>query len=44
MLRNEQTHIMINASNEGIYVEFLRKNNTALVYLFSNCRQVLNIY
>jgi len=32
---------MINASNEGIFVEFWRKNNTISVYLFSNCRQVL---
>jgi len=37
---------MINASNEGICVdgicvEFSRKNNTTLVNLLSNCRQVL---
>jgi len=35
---------MINASNEEICVEFWRKNNTTLVYLLSNCRQVLNIF
>jgi len=29
---------MINASNEGICVEFCRKYNTTLVYLLSNCR------
>jgi len=28
---------MKNASNEGICVEFWRKNNTTLVYLLSNC-------
>jgi len=27
---------MINASNEGICVEFWSKNNTTLVYLLSN--------
>jgi len=33
---------MINASYEDIGVEFWRKNNyTTLVYLLSNCRQVL---
>jgi len=32
---------MINASIEGICVEFRRKNNTTMVYLLSNCRQVL---
>jgi len=32
---------MTNASNEGICVEFWWKNNTTLVYLLSNCRQVL---
>jgi len=32
---------MINASCAGICVEFWRKNNTTLVYLLSNCRQVL---
>jgi len=32
---------MINASIEGICVEFWRKNKTTLVYLLSNCRQVL---
>jgi len=32
---------MINASNKGICVELWRKNNTSLVYLLSNCRQVL---
>jgi len=31
---------MINASYEVICGEFLRKNNTTLVYLLSNCRQV----
>ena len=36
---------MINGSNEGICVDFLKKkNDTTLVYLLSNCRQVLNIY
>jgi len=34
---------MINASTEGICVEFLKKNNTTLVYLLSNWLQVLNI-
>jgi len=34
-------YVMINASNEGICVEFWRKNNTTFVYLLSNCRQVL---
>ena len=33
---------MINASSEGICVEFWRKNNTTLVYPLSICRQVLN--
>jgi len=32
---------MINASNEGVCVEFWRKNNTTLDYLLSNCWQVL---
>jgi len=32
------TYIMINASNEGICVEFWRKNNTTFVNLLSNCR------
>jgi len=32
---------MINASKEGICVEFWRKNCTTLVNLLSNCRQVL---
>jgi len=32
---------MTNASNEGIHDEYWRKNNTTLVYLLSNCRQVL---
>ena len=44
ILRNYHTYIMINASNKGICVEFWRKNNTALVYLLSNCRQVLKSY
>jgi len=35
---------MINASNEVIYVEFWRKNNTTWIDLLSNCRQVLNIF
>ena len=35
---------MINASNEGICVEFGRKNNTTLVYLLSNYRQVLKLF
>ena len=38
------TYIMINAFNEGICVEFWRKNNTTLVYLLSNCRQVLKLF
>ena len=42
-LRNQLKNIMINASNEGICVEFWRKNNTILVYQLSNCRQVLKI-
>jgi len=29
--------MMMNASNEGICVEFWRKNNTSFVYLLSNC-------
>jgi len=32
---------MINASNEGMCVAFWRKNDTTLVYLLSNYRQVL---
>jgi len=32
---------MINASNEVICLEFWRKNNTTMVYLLSNWRQVL---
>jgi len=28
---NNHTYIMINASNEGICVQFWRKNNTTLV-------------
>jgi len=32
---------MINASNEGIYIEFWRQNNTTLVYLLSNWQQVV---
>ena len=35
---------MIKASNEGIYVEFEGKSNTTLVYLLSNCRQVLKSF
>jgi len=35
---------MIKASNQGICVEFWRKNNTTLVYLLSNCWHVLNIF
>ena len=35
---------MINAYTEGICVEFEEKNNTTLVYLLSNCQQVLNIF
>ena len=35
---------MINPSNEGICVEFLRKKDTILVYLLSNFRQVLNYF
>ena len=35
---------MVNASNKGICVEFWRKNNnTTLIYLFSNCLQVLKL-
>jgi len=34
---------MINASYEGICVEFLRKKNTTLVYLLSNKTNPLNI-
>ena len=37
-------NIMVNASNKGICVEFWRKNNTTLVYLLSNCWQVLKIF
>ena len=43
-LRNKRSYIMINASNKGIYIEFWRKNNTTLVYLLSNCQQVLKIF
>jgi len=32
---------MIDVSNEGIHVEFWRKNNTTLVYLLLNYRHVL---
>ena len=35
---------MINAYNEGICVEIWRKNNTTLVYLLSNCPQVLKVF
>ena len=42
-LQNKHTYIMINDSNEGICVEFRRKNYTTLVYLLSNCRQLLKI-
>jgi len=38
MSSNSHTYIMINASNEGICVD------TTLVYLLSNCWQVLNIF
>jgi len=31
---------MTNASNEGICVEFWRKNNTTLLYLLSNTKQI----
>jgi len=34
---------MLNASYEGICVEFERKNNTTLVYLLSNFPQVLKL-
>jgi len=32
---------MISTSNDGIFVECSRKNNTTFVYLLSNSRQVL---
>jgi len=32
---------MINASNEGIFVEFEEEKNTTLVYLLSNNLQVI---
>jgi len=35
---------MINASYEGICVEFERKNNKTLVFLLYNCPQVLTIF
>jgi len=35
---------MTNASSEVICEEFWRKNNTTLVYLLSNCQQVLKIF
>jgi len=35
--------MLLNASNEGICVEFWRKNNTTLVFLLSNGWQVLKI-
>ena len=41
---NYHTYIMINASDEGICVEFWRKNNTTMVYILSSCRQVLNYF
>jgi len=42
--RNYHAYIIINAFIEGICVEFKRKNNTTtLVFLLSNCSQVLNI-
>jgi len=42
ILRNQLTYIIINASYERICVEFSKKNNnTALVFLLSNCLQVL---
>jgi len=37
-------YIMINASNEGICVEFWKNNNTTLVYLLLNCQQVIKIF
>jgi len=37
-------YIIINASYEGIYVEFERKNNTTLVFLLSNYPQVLKVF
>ena len=40
----KHTYIMINASNEGIGVEFWRKNKKTLVYLLSNCPLVLIIF
>jgi len=38
--------IIIYASHGGIYVEFesLKINNTTLVFLLSNCLQVLKIF
>ena len=40
----KDTYFMIIASYEAICVEFWRKNNTSLVNLLLNCRQVLNIF
>ena len=37
-------HIIINISDEGIYVEFERKKYTALVFLLSNFPQVLKMF
>ena len=36
MLRNKRTYIMINASNEGICVEFEKIHYATLVFLLTN--------
>ena len=44
--RNKYTcaHIITNASYVEICVDFERKNNTTLVFLLSNCLQLLKIF
>jgi len=37
-------YIIIHATYEGIYVEFERKANSTLMFLLSNCLQVLDIF
>jgi len=37
-------YIIIKASYKGIFVKFERKNNITLVFLLSNCPQVLKIF
>jgi len=44
ILKNKHTYIIINASYEGICVEFKNKNNATLVFLLLNCWQELKIF